>query len=162
MIQTLIQGITSEVGVTLLDASDVPVTGVPFSTPVVTYRKNGDSGFTTKTVLSGEWREVGDGLYGLTLSAAELDREGSFRLIVKGAGFERYEADFLIAADFQDLALALAEMKAALVNKVNIRDATKIFSALELRIRELEQSILLFKKRLTKAESSIGALRAQS
>jgi hypothetical protein len=162
MIHTVTTGITTDIGVTLLNSSDAPVIGVAVGDITVTYRKNGASSFTTKSVLAGEWNEVGDGLYRLTFTAGELNTSGSFRVMVKGAAFERYEADLIIADDFEDLATQIASLKADLALKANIRDTNILVSERELRLKEAELRIADLNNRLQIAESALSILRSQS
>lgn len=159
MIQTLTEGVTTEVGVLLLNASDAPVTGVLFGDATVTFRKNGASSFSTKSLLSGEWNEVGDGLYRLTFTSTELDTSGSFRYLVDGASFERHENDVTIVDQFQSLATQIIDIRQTLATKVNIRDADILFSQLELRIVDLERRMSDAQTRLLRIESTINALR---
>ena len=162
MIHTVTTGITTDVGVTLLDSGDTPVIGVGSGDITVTYRKNGAASFTTKSVLAGEWNEVGDGLYRLTFTATELNTAGSFRFLVKGGSFDRYEADLIIADDFQDLKTQIASLKADLALKANIRDTNILVSERELRLREAEQRINDLTRRLQIAESALSILRTNS
>lgn len=159
MIQTLTEGVTTEVGILLLDASDAPVAGVLFGAVTITFRKNGAASFTTKSVLSGEWNEVGDGLYRLTFTSTELDTSGSFRYLVTGTGFERHENDAIIVDSFQSLATQIVDIRQTLATKVNIRDADILFSQLELRINDLEKRMEDAQNRLLRIESTIASLR---
>ncbi|NIQ78490.1 MAG: hypothetical protein GTN93_10430 [Anaerolineae bacterium] len=159
MIQTLTNGITTDLGVTLLDASDVAVTGVAFGAVTVEYKKNGDTAFTGKTVLSGDWTEVGGGLYRLTFAGSELDRDGTFLYKVTGASWDRYENTVIVQTDYLDLAAQIVEIKQLLALKTNITDADALFSQLEIRISELEAAIDDFKLRLDHAEAQLAALR---
>ncbi|HUT15069.1 MAG TPA: hypothetical protein VMY98_02355 [Anaerolineae bacterium] len=164
MIQTETLGVASDTGVLLLDSSDLPVNGVVYTDVAVTYRKNGDSGFTTKTLLSGEWSDRGDGLYRLSLSAAELDRAGSFRYLVKhvsGPTFLRYENEILVVENYQDIANHIIAIKQELAGKANIRDVNLLFNQVELRVRELEMQKKELGRRLSMAEASLAALRAE-
>lgn len=164
MIQTETLGVASDVGVLLLNSSDTPVNGVAFDDVAVTYRKNGDSGFTSKSLLAGEWTDLGDGLYRLSFSAAELDRAGGFRYLVKwasGTVFERYENEILIVADYQDIADQLIDAKQTLAGKANIGDVNLLFNQVELRVRELEMQKNELGRRLNLAEASLAALRAE-
>ena len=159
MIHTVTTGITTDVGVTLLNSSDVPVIGVVVGSITVTFRKNGALSFTTKTVLAGEWNEVGDGLYRLTFTALELNAPGSFRFLVKGASFERYESDLTVADDFQTLSAQIASLKADLALKANIRDTNILVSERELRLNEAELRVSDLNRRLLIAESALSILR---
>lgn len=159
-VQTLVTGVATDVGVTLLDGSDVAVSGVAVGDITVRYRKNGASLYTTKSVLAGEWTEVGDGLYKLSFTSGELDTSGSFRYLVTGASFSRHENDAILSPDYQDLATQIIELKQLLAAKANIGDVDTLFHQLELRIAELESELNNMKDRLSKAEASLAALRA--
>jgi len=159
MIHTLTEGVTTEVGVLLLDASDAPVAGVLFGAITVTFRKNGAASFAAKSVLAGEWNEVGDGLYRLTFTSSELDTSGSFRYLVEGGTFDRHENDVVIVDSFQSLATQIVDIRQTLATKVNIRDADILFSQLELRISELEKRMVDAQNRLLRIESTIASLR---
>lgn len=75
----VLQNQQSEDTIQLFDASDVPVPGVPFGNVQVHIRKNGDPGFTPKTIIAADWTDRGDGNYSLQFSSVEFDTLGLFR-----------------------------------------------------------------------------------
>lgn len=158
-VHTVTSGVTTDVGVTLLNSSDVPQVGVLVGAITVTFRKNGASSFTTKSVLAGEWNEVGDGLYRLTFTAGELNIPGSFRFLVKGGTFERYESDLTVADDFQTISNQLASLRQDAALKANIRDTDILVSEREMRLKEAELRIKDLNRRLQIAESALSILR---
>ena len=160
MIQSVTAGLTTDVGVTLLDGSEVPVVGVAFGAVTVTYRKNGAASYSSKSLLSGQWNEVGDGLYRVTFTSSELDTKGSFRFLVKGGAFDRYESDLTVVDEFQTLAEEIVAIKAALGSKANTRDVDILFNQLELRMQQLEKMVRDINRRMGLAEGQLSALRA--
>jgi hypothetical protein len=159
VIHSVTKGLTTDVGVLLLDASDNPKNGVLYSDVTVMYRKNGQTSFTVKSLLAGEWTEVGDGLYRLTFTSTELDAAGSFRYLLTGATFSRHENDVLVVDEYQSLAAQIVDIKQQLTTKANIRDVDILFSQLELRMRRQEQALTDLRRRLKSAEAALGALR---
>ena len=161
MIHTVTKEVTTDVGVTLLNSSDVAVNSIASGDVTVTFRKNGDASYTTKTLMAGQWSEVGDGLYRVTFTSAELNTVGSFRYIVKGAAFERYESDLIVVDEFQSLSEQISSIRAALGTKANIRDVDLLFNQLELRQQQVERTVLDITRRLTLAEAQLAALRGE-
>jgi hypothetical protein len=160
MIEAVTKGVAKDVGVTLLDSLDVPVTGVLFGSVTVRFRKNGAAGFTTKSVLAGEWNEVGDGIYLLTFTAGELDTAGNFRFLVDGGAFDRHEHDLLVINEQLSLNQQIVDLKAALAGLANIRDVDTLFAQKELRIQELERRLRDVNRRLSIAQTQLSALRS--
>jgi hypothetical protein len=160
MIHTLTTTVAAEVGVTLLNSSDISVPGILYTGITVTYRKNGQSSYTTKTVGAGDWVELGDGIYKLLFTTTELNTPGYFRFIIKGAGFDRYEADLQLIENYQDIAAQIISIKQGLASKVNISDADSLIAERELRLKEIGQRQIALDKRLLIAESAVAALRA--
>jgi hypothetical protein len=66
--------------------TDLPRTGIVFSQVVVSYKKSTATSFTTKTLVTGDFREIGNGIYEISFSAAELNTLGSFLYLVQGGG----------------------------------------------------------------------------
>lgn len=156
MIQTITQGVATEIGITLLDSSNNAVIGVLYSALTVQYRKNGGA-FVNKVVTSGEWNEVGDGVYKLTFSAAELDVEGFFRILVSGSSFVTYRTDLILVNDYLTVAEQVIGIKQDLAGKVNIADAVTLFEQVEVRLKTAEQRVADLETRLQRA---LGALQA--
>ncbi len=156
---TVSREVGTELSVTLVDASENSVNGVLFSDITVEYRKNGASGFTTKTVLSGEWTEIGDGNYKLSFTAAELNTSGFFRYKVTGTGFEPFVLDVQIIDNFKDIEAQAVEIKQLAAGKVNIADADRLIAQREFRLKQAEQTIKVLKDRVSTAEAGLAALR---
>ena len=140
-------------------ARESSVTGVLFSGITVRYRKQGAGSFTTKTVLAGEWNEIGDGVYQLTFTGSELDTAGFFRYLVTGAGFEIHEADLQVIDDFQTLAQQIVSIRTDLTTKVGIQEADTLVAEQELRLKEAEQRLRDYEKRIRLLQASVAALR---
>jgi hypothetical protein len=64
-------------------------TGVAFGSVTCDYAKAGDSALTNYP-LSGQWDEIGEGLYEVDFTSSELDTLGLFKYIVYGAGYLPY------------------------------------------------------------------------
>lgn len=80
------------VPVYFVDESDgrTPETGKTYSDVTVKYAKQGDTSLTTKSMASGDWQELGDGLYLLKFSATELNTAGNFICEVYATGTRRF------------------------------------------------------------------------
>lgn len=157
MIYTITRGVATEVNVSLMTSANASVIGVLVGAITVQMRKTGAAGFVPKTVLAGEWNELGDGIYKLSLSATELDTTGFVRLIVSGGSFETYRADISIVDDYLSIAEQIIDIKEALPLKTNINDADTLFAQLENRQRILEETIEDLEDRLGKAIAALNA-----
>jgi hypothetical protein len=155
---TVSREVGTELSLTLVDASQAPVNGVAFGDITATYRKNGGT-FVTKTVLSGEWAEVGDGVYKLSFTAAELNTAGSFRFTITGGSFEPYVADVQIVNNYKDIEAQVIEIKQGLATKVNITEADLLIAQREFRLKQAEQQIAKLLTRVKTAEAGLAALR---
>jgi len=82
-----------ESNVRLLNAGS-PVTGVAFGDATVEYKKVGGTGFTSKTLATEDWEEIGDGYYALRWSALEMSTLGPFLFKVTGTGFDPFYGEF--------------------------------------------------------------------
>jgi hypothetical protein len=160
MIESVTLGAATDIAVTLLDTASAPANEVPYTDITVQYRRSGQTSFTTKTLLEGEWTEVGDGLYLLTFTDGELSTPGNFRFLVTGTAFVRHERDLLIIDNHQTLNTQIEAIATVLASKTNIADANTLFNVAELRLQEQERLILDLRKRLNVAEGMLGALRA--
>ncbi len=158
MIYTVSRGVATEVNVSLINSSDASVNGVAVGAVTVETRKTGGS-FVTKSLLAGEWNEVGDGIYKLSLNATDTDTAGFLRVKVSGASWETYRLDVAIVDDYVSVAEQLIDIKEALALKTNIDDADTLFSQLELRMREAEDTIDDLEKRLGDALAALNASR---
>lgn len=157
MLYTTRRNVATELTVTLTDASGDSVTGVLYTAVSVEYRKQGAVGFTSKTLLAGEWSEAGDGIYRVTFTASELDTAGFFRYKITGGAFEDYIADVQVIDDYLTTAEQIIAIKEALALKTNITDADTLFSQLEQRMRLAEDSVEDLEQRLNRALAALAA-----
>ena len=92
--------------VILTDATDfiTPVTGVVFGSVVVKYAKEGDATLTPKTILVSDWTELGDGVYLVPFTTAELNTVGKFIYTVLVAGsLPYYGSAQIVTYGFDDI-----------------------------------------------------------
>lgn len=89
MSQTLIQSVAAEVMV-VLTLDNEPVTGLAHTDVVLQYRKAGASSFTTKTLSADDWDEIGDGVYAIDFTAAELNTLKNLTVKVTGADIDQF------------------------------------------------------------------------
>ena len=156
MIYTVTKDVATDINVSLLDSSNVSVVGVVFSAVTVQLRKQGGS-LNTKIISSGEWNELGDGIYKLSLNVNDLNTEGFLRVVVSGATWETYRLDIQVLDDFLSIAQQIIDIKEQLATKVNINDADTLFAQLENRERVLEEEIEELEERLQRALAALAA-----
>jgi len=65
---------------------DAPRTGITYLQVAVLYKKSTQSSFQVKALVTGDFREIGNGVYEILFSVAELNTLGSFIFIVNGNG----------------------------------------------------------------------------
>lgn len=97
------KGIARDLPCILVDDTDFKTreTGVAYTAVTVEYAKEGDSSFTEKTLASEDWDEIGNGIYNISFTAAELDTKGKFIFNVKGTGYLDYSGkEWLTDSDF--------------------------------------------------------------
>ena len=76
------QGVISEDTVQLFDSAGSPVVGLADTDVIVEIRKEGEAGFSVKTIGAADWVDRGDGNYSIQFTAADFDTLGVFRYIV--------------------------------------------------------------------------------
>ena len=76
-----------------LELLGVPVAAVAYDAITVEYRKSGETAFTTRTLTTGDWVNLGDGYYVLKWPAAVLDLQGKFLYKATGVGFDNFLYD---------------------------------------------------------------------
>lgn len=151
--------VAKDVGVTLVNASDAPVIGLTSTDVTVEYRKNGDTTFTTKALLAGEFTEVGDGIYLVTFTATELNRAGLFRIKIDGSSIEPHIRDLQVIDELLSINQQIVDLKAGLAKLVNTRDAELLFNQLELRQQQLDRRIKDAERRIKVLQGQLSALR---
>ena len=70
------------VPVSIVTQADVDVSGLASTGVTVVYNREGDSGNQTFAPSAAQWKEMGRGLYNLTIPAALLNQEGVFGYVV--------------------------------------------------------------------------------
>ena len=158
MIYTTARAAIAEITVSLMDSSNISVTGILFSAVTAQTRKQG-GGFITKTLVTGDWDEFGDGIYKLTLTANELDTAGFVRLVVSGSSFETYRVDIAIVDDYLTNSQHLIDIKEVLTLKTNINDVDTLFSQQENRVRVAEDTLTDLESRINHATAALNASR---
>ena len=88
MSQQVTQDVDSDI-VVILTLSNVPVTGLADTDVTVEYAKEGDSSFTAFALTPSNFTEIGNGVYTVAFTDAELDTVGSFVVVVKGASVDQ-------------------------------------------------------------------------
>ena len=83
-------GVAAKLPVYLRDANGDPVTGVVFGDVTVKYRKYGATSLTTKTIITTDWGEVGNGLYDLSFTAAEFNTLKDFTWVAIEASSKQW------------------------------------------------------------------------
>jgi len=79
---TVLKSVATEDAVQLFDSNNVPVDNLLHSEVLVTIKKEGDPGFTSKSILISDWIDrtaVTPGLYTLKFSIGDVDTAGIFR-----------------------------------------------------------------------------------
>ena len=75
----------------LLKSLGIPVTSLTYTDVVVQIKKDGDIGFSIKTLAPTDWLELGDGLYTLKFSAADMSVAGNFLYRITGGTYDPLE-----------------------------------------------------------------------
>jgi hypothetical protein len=65
--------VAAKMPVLLMDSSGARITGVVHGDVTASYRKFGQTAFTSKTIDGTNWFEVGKGWYDILFTAGELD-----------------------------------------------------------------------------------------
>ena len=88
MSQQLTQNVAAAV-VVLLSKTGAAVEGLIFSDVTCQFRKEGAAGFTAKVLTALNFTEIGEGVYTIGFTTAELDTVGSFTVVVQGADIDQ-------------------------------------------------------------------------
>lgn len=87
MSQQVTQGVASDIQV-ILSKDDVAVTGLTFADVTAEISKAGGA-FAAKTLDGTNFNEVGNGVYRITFTTADLDTLGAFTIVVTGADIDQ-------------------------------------------------------------------------
>lgn len=96
----VLQNFPSEDTVQLFDSSNNPVVGVLFGDIEVYIRKEGEAGYTQKTIGAGDWTDRGNGNYSIDFLGSDFDKLGLFRyqIVSPTSAFLTYQ-DALVVTD---------------------------------------------------------------
>jgi hypothetical protein len=139
----------------MLDASSNPVTGILYSDVTVTYKKQGGSSWSTKTVQSSDWSAGPDGRYLLVFSEDELDTDGRFVFRVAESGSDTFTGDIDLVSDWATEVAMLTDLINGLSGKVS-SDA-----AAEAK-RQLDQAIAAITAKHDEYNREIAHLQRQA
>jgi len=104
---------SAELPVILRDDDDYASakTGIAFGAVTLKFRKWPAVAWTTDTIDSGNWTEVGDGHYTWDATSSDLNTAGLFFYIVQAADCVQYEGSVYVSTnDFDDLATDIAAL----------------------------------------------------
>jgi hypothetical protein len=87
MSQQLAQSVAGNV-VVLLSKTSAPVTGIAYTAVTCQFRKEGGS-FASKSLTNLNFTELGNGVYTIGFTTAELNTLGSFVVVVQGASIDQ-------------------------------------------------------------------------
>lgn len=88
MSQQLTQNVAAPI-VVLLSKDGAPVEALAFGDVTCKFLKAGAVSFTAKVLTALNFTEVGDGVYTISFTGAELDTLGSFTVVVQGADIDQ-------------------------------------------------------------------------
>ena len=146
----------SEVFVTLCTSAGVAITGVTYSNITVKIKKPSGT-WTTKTMQASYWREVGSGLYYLTLSASDTDTYGNLGYLVTHAS--GYFCAFVNVTDYATEAALLQNIYDRMATKVNKTDILTREKALDQQIEALADQVSGFSDDLATINAALVTLR---
>lgn len=95
-------GVAYKFGIILVNTGNRPVgyTGVLSAGIFILIRPYGNGGWSTKSIAAGDWLEIGNGVYQVQFSAAELTTSGEFDFLVRdnpsGNRFDDYRGNVYI------------------------------------------------------------------
>jgi hypothetical protein len=102
-----------------LSLLDVPATSIAYSAVTLAIHKPGQSSFSSSTLLTANWRNLGNGIYAITFPSANLDTLGRFTYTLTGAGFDNFIFD---SFDVEPVPLALLAQVDTCIVSGNIID----------------------------------------
>jgi hypothetical protein len=132
--QILKQSVARALPIILIQESDgqTPKTGVTYAQVTISYRKEGATSWSSKTA-SGNWTEVGKGVYLISWSTSDLNTVGRFDVLVEQADCINVYASYVVSANLlDDVASAIAalnDLDAAAVLAAITTDSTKYAGA---------------------------------
>jgi hypothetical protein len=153
-VQSVQKDAAIQLAVRLLDSGDDPVVGVAFGDVTAQYKKQGDSSWTSKTVLTTDWTEVSDGRYLLLFSGTQLDTAGKFVFRVDATGAETFTGDVDVVEDWDTLVDMLTDLLNGLSAKVAVED-------IKTSKRQQDETIEAVNETLSSIEDQVKVLEAK-
>lgn len=132
--QIVKQSVARDIPCILVEASDgqTPDTGVVAGSTTISYRKEGATSWSAKTA-TGNWTEVGKGVYLISWSTTDLNTIGRFDFVVEVSADINYYGSLVVSAnllDDLDTTLdALNDVSANDVRDAILDDATRFSGA---------------------------------
>ena len=123
----------------------VPVTGLAHTAVTVEYRKEGGS-FVSKVLSAPIWTELGDGVYTVSFTTAELNTLGSFTVKVKGATIDQYvDIAYVVAAGIVSSAptVTTCVLNGSVVDLTGAPVADAVVTARILGMPAIEQNVAI-------------------
>src|SRR5574343_1346266 len=76
-----------------LTLADIPATAIAYNAFVLEYKKSGQAGWSVKTMTALDWTNLGDVMYSVRFSAADMNTLGDFTFKLTGVGFDNFVYD---------------------------------------------------------------------
>lgn len=158
-VQQLQTGYAASLVVRLLDATGDPVLGVPFSAITAIYKKQGDTTWTTKAVLSSDWSAGPEGRYLLSFSALELGTDGRFTYRVLHASADTFTGDIDLVEDWADVEAQLVALLDGLSGKVSTEAIKTIKKEQDLALITLDQKVIASNTKIQSLQAQVAAMK---
>lgn len=109
MAQQLPQNQEGSIEILITDTGLVGITGLTSSDVACSYRKEGDSSFTSKSLDGDNFEEIGLGFYSITFTDTELDTLGTFTVVATGEGLVQSNtvAEVVLAETVADVGICV-------------------------------------------------------
>lgn len=161
-IQTIQQSEATALVVRLLDGSGDPVTGVAYTAITATYKKQGDTTYTTKTVQAAHWAEGPEGRYTLIFTSSELDTVGRFLYRVVAAGADVFTGDVDIVEDWADVVSMMESLLNQLGTKVSQESLVTAKLTQDSTIASMGTAVEQLRLEIEVIERQLNALRIKA
>ena len=127
----------------ILSKASLAVTGLTFADVTCEFSKAGGA-FAAKTLDGTNFTEIGNGVYTITFTAAELDTLGSFTIVVTGATIDQYTLFAEVVA--ADTVTSTASLETCVVsghvaNALGLPEVGASVSARVIGLPSIEQSV---------------------
>lgn len=157
-VQQVQKDYASQLVVRLLDASGDPVLGVAFSALTVTYKKQGDGSWSSKTVLTTDWQAGPNGRYFLLFSGSELSRDGRFHFRVAASGADTFTGDVDVVEDWATVEAMLVSLINGLSGKVTTASVKAYKQTQDQAIQDTNNRVGNLEEDFIRVERMIAAI----